>query len=96
MKKVYIDLLLVLSILASLAGLAAFFFLFLPGFNVFTLIVSPIIIACYQAPAAVLFGLYRKLKKKHLGSTEEDSAEGEEQDDRLEDHERSDIPSDSE
>jgi hypothetical protein len=81
MKKVYIDLLLILSILASLLGLAAFLFLFIPGFNVFTLIVSPIIIACYQAPAAVLFGLYRKLKKKHLGISDIDpQSEGEVED----------------
>lgn len=83
MKKAYIDLLLILSILASIAGFAAFFLLFLPGFNVFTLIVSPIIIACYQAPAAVLFGLYRKLKKKHLGISDEETAAG---------GERSDLP----
>ena len=49
--------------------------------NVFTLIVSPIIIACYQAPAAVLFGLYRKLKKKHLGMPDNDTAGNGEQED---------------
>ena len=75
MKKTSIDLLLILSVLASIAGLAAFLFLFLPGFNVFTLIVSPIIIACYQAPAAVLFRMYRKLKKKHFGAPDEDSSD---------------------
>ncbi len=71
MKKVYIDLLLILSILASIGGIAAFLFLYLPDFNVFTLIVSPVIIACYQAPAVVIFGLYRKLKKKHFGVPDE-------------------------
>ena len=80
MKKTSIDLLLILSILASIAGLAAFLFLFLPGFNVFTLIVSPIIIACYQAPAAVLFGMYKKLKKKHFGVADEDQSDLDEED----------------
>jgi len=72
MKKTSLDLLLLLSVLASIVGFAAFLFLFIPGFNVFTLIVSPIIIACYQAPAAVLFGMYRKLKKRHFGPPDED------------------------
>ena len=78
MKKVYIDLLLILSILASIGGIAAFLFLYLPDFNVFTFIVSPVIIACYQAPAVVIFGIYKRLKKKHFGPPDEESSEPDE------------------
>ncbi len=64
MQGKYSGLLLVGSILASIGGIAAFIVLFLPDFNVYWLILSPVIISCYQAPAAFLFWLYKKEKDK--------------------------------
>jgi hypothetical protein len=64
-------LLLIGSILASIGGVAAFLFLFLRDFNVFTLIVSPVILACYQGPAALLFWLYRRRRQRERESEEE-------------------------
>jgi predicted membrane protein len=63
-KKFYLYLLLCASILASIAGVALFVILFVPDFNIYWLIVAPIIIALYQAPAAYLFYLYRKTKNR--------------------------------
>lgn len=54
------SLLLPASILASLGGIAAFLFLFLPVFNMYWLILSPIILTLYQTPAVLLFHLYKK------------------------------------
>jgi hypothetical protein len=62
MKKIYTDLLLIGSILASLCGILAFIFLFIPNFNIYWLILSPVIIVCYQIPAVLLYRLYKKNK----------------------------------
>ncbi len=52
--------------LASLGGLAAFVFLFILDFNIYWLILSPIIFGLYQAPAVYLFWLWKKRNKpKH-------------------------------
>jgi Ca2+/Na+ antiporter len=60
---------LVISIIAFLGGLAAFFFLFILDFNIYWLILSPVILAIYQIPAAYFFWLYRKAKNaKQKGS----------------------------
>lgn len=64
MQKINLDLLLIGSILASLGGFAGFIILFIPDFNIFRLILAPVIIACYQIPAVVLFGLHKKKKQK--------------------------------
>ncbi len=73
MAKTTTGLLLVGSILASIGGVAAFLFLFLRDFNVFTLIVAPVILACYQAPAALLFWLYRRRRQRERMSEEDDT-----------------------
>ena len=62
MKKVYSDFLLVSSIAASLAGFAVFIVLFIPDLNIYWIMLAPVIIACYQIPAVVLFWLYKKNK----------------------------------
>jgi hypothetical protein len=60
---------LVISIIAFLGGLAAFFFLFILDFNIYWLILSPVILAIYQSPAAYFFWLYRKARNgKQKGS----------------------------
>jgi len=65
-QKLLTQFLLVASILASLGGIAAFIVLYIPQFHLYWLIVSPIIIAIYQAPAAYLFSLYRKRKRREV------------------------------
>lgn len=45
----------------------AFFLLFIPDFNMYILIISPVIIVLYQAPAVLLFYLYKKRKKEIEG-----------------------------
>ena len=65
-QKFFTHLLLLTSILASLGGIAAFIVLYIPQFHLYWLIVSPIIIAIYQAPAAYLFSLWRKRKKREI------------------------------
>lgn len=53
---------LVLSVLAAVAGLVFFIILFIPDFNMYWLVISPIILAFYEAPAVFLFWLYKKKK----------------------------------
>ncbi len=72
MEKINLDFLLIGSILASLGGFAGFIILFIPDFNIFQLILAPIIIACYQIPAVVLFGLYKKKKQKFSNPDKEE------------------------
>jgi hypothetical protein len=64
MKEILSHLLLAASILASIAGVAAFVFLFAPNFNIYWLILSPIILALYQTPAVFLYRLWKKRKKR--------------------------------
>jgi len=61
-KKTASTLLLFSSLLASLTGLAAFIFLFILDFNIYWLILSPIILGLYQAPAVYLYWLWKKKK----------------------------------
>jgi hypothetical protein len=76
-KKIYLYLLLITSILASISGIALFIILFIPDFNIYWLMISPIIIALYQAPAAYLFYLYRKTKHR-MRAEESEASEGDE------------------
>ena len=75
MNKLYLYLLFYASIMASIAGIALFIILFIPDFNIYWLIISPIILALYQAPAAYLFYLYRKTKHK-IQASESEPPEG--------------------
>jgi hypothetical protein len=52
--------LLVASILLSLAGVGAFLWIFRRDFNIYWLILSPVIIVLYQFPAVFVFRLYRQ------------------------------------
>jgi hypothetical protein len=56
--------LLVASILLSLAGLAGFIVVFGRDFNIYWLILSPVIIVLYQLPAAYVLWLYRRRTRK--------------------------------
>lgn len=64
MKKLYAPLWITGSILFSIAGFIAFFLLFIPDFNMYWLILAPVILVMYQAPAVLLFYFYKKRKKK--------------------------------
>jgi len=62
-QKTYAGLLLMGSILAAFGGVAAFIFLFVRDLNVYILVLSPVILACYQIPAVVLYGLYKRTRQ---------------------------------
>ena len=62
-RKLISAFLLAASVLAFIGGIAAFVILFVPDFNIYWLILSPVILAVYWIPAAVLFRLHRKFKK---------------------------------
>ena len=53
-------------IILSLAGLIAFYLLFVRDMNIYWLILSPMIIAIYQIPAVFLFYLWKKKRRRTL------------------------------
>lgn len=59
--------LLVLSILASLGGIVGFILLFRRNFNVYGVVVAPVILAFYQLPAAWFFKLHKKAARRLRG-----------------------------
>ena len=48
------------AVVLGLAGIGGFVFLFARNFNIYWLILSPIIITLYELPAVYAFRLYRK------------------------------------
>ena len=68
MEKFATYLLLLGSVLAAAAGIAAFIFLFVRDLNVFILILSPVILACYMIPAGLLYGMYKRRRRVDLPS----------------------------
>ena len=72
-KKLYAPIWITGSIVFSIGGFVGFFLLFIPDFNMYWLIIAPVILVMYQAPAVLLFYLYKKRKKKIEG---EKPAEG--------------------
>lgn len=60
-------------VLLSLAGVAAFIYLFIPGMNIFYLILSPVILAVYQFPAVLVFRLWKGWKRRHEPPAGEDA-----------------------
>ena len=67
MKKLYAPLWIFGSIVFSIGGFVAFFLLFIPDFNMYWLILAPVILVMYQAPAVLLIYFYKKRKKKIEG-----------------------------
>lgn len=51
-----------LSLVLCLAGIAGFILLFGRDFNVYWLILSPVILALYQFPAVYVFWLYKRAR----------------------------------
>ncbi len=59
--------LLVLSLLLSLGGLAGFVYLFLLDLTVYWVILSPVILALYELPAVYVYWHYRRRKARRSG-----------------------------
>jgi hypothetical protein len=70
-KKIIPPLLLVISIFLSLGGIAAYIYLFIPDFNIYWLILSPVIIVMYQTPAYLVFRQYKKFKDRESTDPDE-------------------------
>ena len=68
MKRLATSLLLVLAVLMSLLGVAAFVYLFAPIFNIYWFILAPIILALYQLPAVFVFLLWKKRARAENGT----------------------------
>ena len=64
------------AIVAFLAGLCAFVFLFVLDLNVYWLILAPVILAIYQSPAAYFYWLYKKAKSAQSGPEKESAPDG--------------------
>ena len=64
---------LVASIVLGLAGIGGFVWIFARDFNIYWLILSPVIITLYELPAVYAFRLYRKRRAAgaELGEAEE-------------------------
>ncbi len=55
--------LVVLSIALALAGIAAFYYLFLRHLTVYSLILAPVILALYMVPAVFVFWLAKRRRR---------------------------------
>jgi predicted membrane protein len=53
-----------LAVILSILGIAGFIFLFIRDFNIYWLILSPVIFVVYQFPAFVVFWLYKKKRDR--------------------------------
>ena len=81
------DLLPLFAIVLSILGIGGFVFLFIKDFNIYWLILSPVIFVVYQFPAFVVFWLYKKKRAKR-GRQEEPDARIEEDSCEMDDRER--------
>ena len=61
---------LVASVVLGLAGIGGFIWLFARDFNIYWLILSPVIITLYELPAVYVFWLYRKKQAAAAGNGE--------------------------
>ena len=62
--------LVVLAIILSAAGVGGFLFLFVRDFNVYGLILAPVILAVYQIPAVFIFWLWKRRRRGRGGDAE--------------------------
>jgi len=71
--KIGATLYLAAAVVLGLAGIGGFVFLFAGNFNIYWLILSPVIITLYELPAVYAFRLYRKRRAAgaELGEAEE-------------------------
>ena len=56
---------------ASLAGFGFFALVFIPHMNVYIFILSPILLAVHQIPAAVIFALWKRRRRREAAAKEE-------------------------
>jgi hypothetical protein len=61
---------LIASIVLGLAGIGGFVLIFARDFNIYWLILSPVIITLYELPAVYAFWLYRKKRAAAAGNGE--------------------------
>jgi len=59
--------LLATAVLLSIGGLVAFVYLFVLDFNLYWLILSPVILALYQLPAAFFYWLHKRARRRSEG-----------------------------
>jgi hypothetical protein len=69
-KKSRPDPLPLVGILLSVLGIAGFVFLFLREFNIYWLILSPVIFVVYQFPAFAAFWLHKKRRRRREAQDE--------------------------
>lgn len=67
---------LAIAILAFMGGLGAFIFLFALDFNIYWLILAPVILAIYEIPAAYFFWLYKKAKQAQSDEKKRSAPDG--------------------
>lgn len=75
--------LLAASIIAAIGGIAAFIILFIPDYNIYWFMLTPIILAFYVAPAAFLFRLYRRKMKAVSGHNSDAAASHKNEEDEI-------------
>ena len=76
MTKIMPGIWLAMSIATFLGGLIAFIFLFVLDFNIYWLILAPVILAIYQSPAAYFFWLYKKTKRARSRQEKKSAPDG--------------------
>jgi hypothetical protein len=59
--------LLATAVFLSIGGLAAFVYLFALDFNLYWLILSPVILALYELPATFFYWLFKKAQRQAAG-----------------------------
>lgn len=57
------------ALVLSILGIAGFIFLFIRDFNIYLLILSPVILVVYQFPAVAVFWIYKKRRDKRDADT---------------------------
>jgi flagellar basal body-associated protein FliL len=80
MNKALSTIMLAVSILLSLCGIAGFILLFGRDMNVFWMILAPIILAVYQIPAVAVFYFWKRRKRRSQAGQEEIPSEDPEND----------------
>jgi len=53
----------IVALVLSILGIAGFIFLFVRDFNIYWLILSPVILVVYQFPAVAVFWIYKRRRE---------------------------------
>jgi hypothetical protein len=65
------------SLILALGGLAGFFLIFVRHMNVYWFILSPMILAVYEIPAVVVYGTWKKRRRKAAPESDAAAVEAE-------------------